>query len=844
MAKNQTIQHKRSTLAGNKPSAAQVAVGELAINFADKSIYTKTAGGTIIELARDVVKSGTQPSSPTDGDMWYDTPNDTMNVWDGTKWVNVAYSGKDVLAANTTASPTWASGSGTSASPYAYTITTSGGATVQVTSVTITGLAPDQFVPVIDLNSTSNGGRFTVSNNFTDSSGTLRFNIVFTDLPVSANGASLTANLRIGTATIYINVVASIGSPFPQTVSFPTNTQAVTSSWTAANDTLTSTGDLLISLDGVTFGTGPLAITTGATLYTKWTGAAGSGLGIDGANGATITGAVVASGGGSTSSSLTIDKTPATITFTAATGAALSTAVDSNTVTLSGVNSYVYLTSANTMMASIAGATPTSVPASGTTMYAVSGQTLQVRQTSSATSATTTTVTITAGGTTAGFSVTTASAGTINQPSITSPISGSTGISSTATITSSAYAVTGIVGTHLNTDWEIFTNSAMTGAAAFSSLASTTNLTTWSPTGLSGLTQYWARVRYRSNDGTVVVSSYSPTVTWTTAADAGAAWTNQTSLSTSTWGATASDSVKDIIWNGSKYVVVGGGGSSAAANIASSADGVSWTDVVLDLNTTGWGNDTEINSIAWNGSLFVIVGEFGRVATSSDGIAWTNQTSLSTSAWGAAGTASNVQKVIWNGSRFLAVGPGSKVARSTNGTAWTYEGGLITAGGSTTSTKTLGPVWDGAKFVVIVDETTGPEIYTSVTGSVWTLQTTLAAAMAGTISGITWDGTKYLIYGTSGLIQTSTNLTTWTNQTGLSLTAWGTATVNEVIWTGSQYVAVGAAGTAATSPNGTTWTYQSGLSATAYGATGSLAIATNGAQLVVGGPTGKIATSP
>jgi len=85
MAQNQTLQHKRSTVAGNQPSTAQVAVGELAINFADKSLYTQDAGGTIIELARDAVKAAAAPTGPTDGDLWYDTLNDTMNVWDGTK---------------------------------------------------------------------------------------------------------------------------------------------------------------------------------------------------------------------------------------------------------------------------------------------------------------------------------------------------------------------------------------------------------------------------------------------------------------------------------------------------------------------------------------------------------------------------------------------------------------------------------------------------------------------------------------------------------------------------------------------------------------------------------------
>ena len=47
---SRTIQHKRSSVAGNKPDDTQIAVGELAINFPDKTIYTKNANGEIIEV--------------------------------------------------------------------------------------------------------------------------------------------------------------------------------------------------------------------------------------------------------------------------------------------------------------------------------------------------------------------------------------------------------------------------------------------------------------------------------------------------------------------------------------------------------------------------------------------------------------------------------------------------------------------------------------------------------------------------------------------------------------------------------------------------------------------------
>ena len=86
-----TIQHKRSDVAGNKPLLSQVAVGELAINFADRSIYTRD-GTVVLELARDVIRSATQPSSPIEGDFWYNSTTNSVSYWDGTAWEDIAVS--------------------------------------------------------------------------------------------------------------------------------------------------------------------------------------------------------------------------------------------------------------------------------------------------------------------------------------------------------------------------------------------------------------------------------------------------------------------------------------------------------------------------------------------------------------------------------------------------------------------------------------------------------------------------------------------------------------------------------------------------------------------------------
>ena len=51
MANKLTLQHKRSSVAGNAPAAGDIAVGELAINFADAKLFTKDGTNSIVELA-------------------------------------------------------------------------------------------------------------------------------------------------------------------------------------------------------------------------------------------------------------------------------------------------------------------------------------------------------------------------------------------------------------------------------------------------------------------------------------------------------------------------------------------------------------------------------------------------------------------------------------------------------------------------------------------------------------------------------------------------------------------------------------------------------------------------
>ena len=108
-------------------------------------------------------------------------------------------------------------------------------------------------------------------------------------------------------------------------------------------------------------------------------------------------------------------------------------------------------------------------------------------------------------------------AATVAMPTITNPASGTAEYQSpNVTFTTSAFAWLGVYDAHLNSDWQLATDAEFT-TVVMSSLASTTNLTTWPVTGLSAQTTYYARVRHRGAANGV--SFYSPVVTFTTTAE-------------------------------------------------------------------------------------------------------------------------------------------------------------------------------------------------------------------------------------------------------------------------------------------------------------------------------------
>lgn len=93
------------------------------------------------------------------------------------------------------------------------------------------------------------------------------------------------------------------------------------------------------------------------------------------------------------------------------------------------------------------------------------------------------------------------------KPAITNPTNGQFGVESPLTITGSGFSVTGYSDTpddlpfytHVSSDWVIATNANFSDIVSVET-QSTENKTSWTPTGLSPMILYFAKVRYSNSE--------------------------------------------------------------------------------------------------------------------------------------------------------------------------------------------------------------------------------------------------------------------------------------------------------------------------------------------------------
>ena len=240
--------------------------------------------------------------------------------------------------------------------------------------------------------------------------------------------------------------------------------------------------------------------------------------------------------------------------------------------------------------------------------------------------------------------------------------------------------------------------------------------------------------------------------------------------------------------NGSMWVIGGNG------TLAYSYNGINWTTVSSPI-------ETQINHIAWNGTMWVAVGQGwsrNSIMYSYDGINWTCVGN---------GIFYFAKGIAWNGTMWVAGGSNSSgtttLASSSDGINWTnlnitLQPGLITS-----------VAWNGTMWVAGgMTSTGGQTLLTSPDGINWTGR---GSVIGATINAIVWNGSIWVAGGNDGwqggyAFATSSNGINWTSNTNGNFFKTG---CSSLFWNGSMFVAGGTDGaggkTLAYSLNGTTW---------------------------------------
>jgi hypothetical protein len=76
-----SIKHKNTSAPGKVPQPADIERGEIAVNLADKKLFTKDVNDTIVELGGGgITIADTAPVGAKAGDLWFDSANLRMMI--------------------------------------------------------------------------------------------------------------------------------------------------------------------------------------------------------------------------------------------------------------------------------------------------------------------------------------------------------------------------------------------------------------------------------------------------------------------------------------------------------------------------------------------------------------------------------------------------------------------------------------------------------------------------------------------------------------------------------------------------------------------------------------------
>jgi len=261
--------------------------------------------------------------------------------------------------------------------------------------------------------------------------------------------------------------------------------------------------------------------------------------------------------------------------------------------------------------------------------------------------------------------------------------------------------------------------------------------------------------------------------------------------------------------DGTTTVLVGSFGP-----IHKTTDGVNWMPVInpqpsnYTVREVRYMNSTFVAMPTGNSALGAVV------LYSADGSAW----SLAYTNIPCAG--SDPVSVAYGSGRYVAINGAATSAVAYSSDLVTWTGGSFPSTASTINRL----IFANSLFVAVG----ASSCFTSSDGITWTSRT----IPAGTYTDVIYANGLYVAYGSSGILSTSPDGITWTSRSA------GSNDHNQIIYANSLFVAVAQSGTIRTSADGITWTART--SGTTVDLNG---VCWNGSNYVAVGNNGRVLTS-
>jgi hypothetical protein len=256
-----------------------------------------------------------------------------------------------------------------------------------------------------------------------------------------------------------------------------------------------------------------------------------------------------------------------------------------------------------------------------------------------------------------------------------------------------------------------------------------------------------------ANAGVSGLRSSQAPVQWVTVHDSGGMFVSREAQPkrfdqiTSSFGSTA---INCVATDGAgTWVAVGGSGK-----IASSTDGINWTQRTSQFSTTA------ISFVAYGGGTWVAVGGSGKVSTSTDGSTWTAVTTA-TSGWS---TSYNIGHVAYGNGYWVGINSNGTLRSTTNPSgAWTSR--TVPLGTGQHYADYHPAIGSGIWTLGTETGTSSGSLGSSTDAQTWTARSAATSSTADTQFGATSNSTTIMAASkdaSSYVLQKSTNGTSWT----------------------------------------------------------------------------------